>query len=437
MKTHKLYPIVATVLVVPLLFAQDPQGGERTLEQFLKDGKPIIDVRLRYEHVGQTGLLDADAFTVRTRLGYQTADWNGFQGLVEMEDIRLLNDNEDVNLAASNLPAGAGHAVVPDPETTELNRVWLSYTVDNNTFKAGRERIKLDDDRFIGNVGWRQNEQTYDTVSFKSTYFENFAFFYAYIWQTQRIFGGESANPAFADFEGDSHIINASYTFDDWLKLTGFAYLLQLENGLSGANLTASGDTYGLRATGAYKIDNHWTLSYEASYATQSDNGGNPAAGARSSFDLNYYKFEAKAHYDTAFIGLSYEVLEGDGTNNFNTPLATVHAFQGWSDVFLTPSVTGTGLGGGVEDLSISAGYKVPVGKGLTLNSFYHWFSTESPVAGYTGDYGTELNAVAIYPINKHFKVIGKYSSFDADIAAGNPITVDVEKFWLELNFSY
>jgi hypothetical protein len=49
--------------------------------------------------------------------------------------------------------------VIADPQTSELNQLWVSYTgIPDTEIKGGRQRIIFDDSRFIGNVGWRQME---------------------------------------------------------------------------------------------------------------------------------------------------------------------------------------------------------------------------------------------------------------------------------------
>ena len=54
-------------------------------------GKPILELRPRYENVDQANLArDAEAFTLRTHLGWETAAWNGFKALVELEDVHRL-----------------------------------------------------------------------------------------------------------------------------------------------------------------------------------------------------------------------------------------------------------------------------------------------------------------------------------------------------------
>ncbi len=55
------------------------------------------------------------------------------------------------------------YPVVADEEAYEINRFQFTNTsLPGTTLTLGRQRILLDDQRFIGNSGWRQNEQTFD-----------------------------------------------------------------------------------------------------------------------------------------------------------------------------------------------------------------------------------------------------------------------------------
>jgi len=54
----------------------------------------------------------------------------------------------------------------------------------------------------------------------------------------------------------------------------------------------------------------------------------------------------------TGLVG--YEVLEGNGAIGFATPLATLHAFNGWADMFLTTPANG------LKDLYFRASYALP-----------------------------------------------------------------------------
>ena len=124
------------------------------------DGDWILDTRLRYESVSQDGLEDANAVTLRARLGYETPAWRGFRALAELEGVVQLTDdfNDTVN-------GHTAYAVVPDPEAFELNRLQIAWSgAEGRSVVLGRQRIVLGNARFIGNVGFRQNEQTFDAA---------------------------------------------------------------------------------------------------------------------------------------------------------------------------------------------------------------------------------------------------------------------------------
>src|SRR5579859_7779125 len=83
-------------------------------------GAPIIEIRPRYEEVDQTKtkkLTDAaEAYTVRTHLGWQTGSWNGFQALVEGANIAVIGPERfAVNVPGATTPPlnGAGKAKYP------------------------------------------------------------------------------------------------------------------------------------------------------------------------------------------------------------------------------------------------------------------------------------------------------------------------------------
>ncbi len=113
-----------------------------------------------------------------------------------------------------------------------------------------------------------------------------------------------------------------------------------------------------------------------------------------------------------------YEVLGSDNGVGFKTPLATLHAFQGWTDQFLvTP-------GDGIEDLYLGlSGAAGP----LKLAATWHDFQAEDSNA----DFGTELDLVATWPVSAAWSLQAKYAEFFTDDASRYR---DVRKFWLTVN---
>lgn len=138
--------------------ALTPAWSADTLEQALTGGTVSLDLRLRYEHATQDNAAeDADAFTVRPRLGYLTGTWQGLDAFLEYEGVYALGGEADYNsgppfLGSTN--GNTGFSTIADPTGDQINRAWLRYRgLPATTLKAGRQRIILDNARFIGNVG--------------------------------------------------------------------------------------------------------------------------------------------------------------------------------------------------------------------------------------------------------------------------------------------
>lgn len=391
-----------------VLSGQPTQAGE-DLGAALNQGRPIADIRLRYERVDQSGLArKAEALTLRTRLGFETGAFHDLTALIEAEITAGLgpeNYNDTIN-------GRTAFPVVADPESTELNRAQLTYSgITDTKITAGRQRIILDNARFVGNVGWRQNEQTFDAVLASTQWIPDIALTYAYVGQVHRIFGSDSP---VGEFDSDSHLLNATFTGLPLVDITGYGYWLDLDEAPA-----ASTTTYGLRAAASSPSVSGVAFHLTGDYAHQSDYANNPRT-----VSLDYYLAEASATY-TGVTGLAgYEVLEGDGAVGFSTPLATLHAFQGWADVFLTTPASG------IEDFYLKAAYvtsEVPLVTKLTTALIYHDFSAEQTSASL----GSEWDAVIATQLDEHVALTAKYASYDGPF--GGP--ADRDKFWLEINF--
>lgn len=425
MKNVKIGCLLA---LIAICMAQTGFGEEEeiaSLSDAVTGGKPSLNARLRYEHGDMDGRDDSDAFTLRTRLGYTTAPYKDFHAMIEFENVSALAGMDDYNQAGTNTGAG-GRTVIADVEGSELNRAFLAYQANDFLIKAGRQRIILDNARFIGNVGWRQNEQTFDAVSVKNTGIDDWILYYGYISRVNRIFGedngsgpaGAAANAA--RFDSNAHVLNISYKpFPAW-GIVGYAYLLDLGDGaVAKAN---SSNTYGLDFKGSRGLNEKVELLYELAYANQSDNS---ATTSGVSYTAGYYKADLAGKIAKHTVGTGYEVLGSDDSISFKTPLATGHKFNGWADVFLvTPPE-------GLSDLYIYAGTKFP--HDVSAKVFYHTFSS----ADGDIDYGTEFDIVVAKKLRKNLKCIAKYANYAGDSNAANPNPSDIQRFSIEMNYSF
>ena len=409
--------LMSATLSAPL-FAADAVGD---LGQALSGGKVNAELRARWENVGQGNALDdANAYTLRGRLGYTTAQWNQLDLLSEFSGTFLLGP--DTYNSGSN--GKTGRSTVVDPKGTQLNQFSLHYSgLAGNDFRLGRQRLLLDNQRFVGNSDWRQSEVTFDAFSVVNTQLPNTRLSYAYIDRVN--------DKNFTAFSMKGHLLNAAYAAMPQLNLVAYAYLLDFGhkpasatscsfaalNAQQRAITRCDSQTYGVRASGAAPFD-AFKLVYAAEYAHQ-----NHLADAPAAVGAAYYlaEFGAASHGVTAKLG--YEDLKGDGNYSFQTPLATLHAFNGWADMFLnTPDK-------GLRDAYVRIEGEAPYG--IKLLGSYHDFRSDE---GHQ-KFGSEFDLQAARSVGKALNLMAKYADFNSSMNAA-PF-VDTRKFWLQAQYRF
>lgn len=394
-------------------------------------GKFNVNMRLRYEQANEEGApgitKNSYAPTLRTRFGFTTAPLYGFQGMVEGVNVTALGPEHNYNAGGSN--AQGARPVVADPPLTRLDQAWFGYAYEDYVnAKVGEQRIVLDNHRFVGDVGWRQNMQTYDSATISSEPIKGLNLYYGYLWDVHRVYGDVSGlSTANEDFRSDSHLINISYSGWKYGKFVGYTYLLNLENAAGAANSSA---TYGGYFAGAAPISQKISVDYRAEFAYQTDYGDSLLR-----YDADYYNLELGATVDPFSFGGGIEDLgsgvnsgAGGGRASFRTPLATLHAFNGWDDVFLTTPANG------LRDIYGYAQVMLPTK--IPLRFVYHKYDADYG----SGDYGQEFDAVISKKFAKHWNVLVKYAYYQGQdapapsLAVGN---VDIQKFWAQLEFNF
>lgn len=383
----------------------------RSLADAVTAGETHVALRYRFEHVDQDGFTArANASTVRLRLNHLTSAWRGWRAFGEYDYVgELFADN--FNSAGGSTPNRGNYPVVADPEGADLNQLYADYAARGWRLRFGRQRILLDDQRYVGGVGWRQNEQTFDAVSAAGSAPGNSEVFYAWVSNANRIFG--ETVPA-GDHRMSTHLLNVRVAVGDSHAVTPYAYYIDNED-----DPTASTSTIGVRAGGDLETANG-VVRWLAELATQSD-----AAQAPVDFDARYWRLEAgwQPPGELPVVGLGVASLGGDRSapgRAFRTPLATLHAFQGWADQFLvTPDA-------GVTD---AYGSIACAPRGWRLEGIFHRFSAED--GGET--FGRELDLSATRPVGSRYAVTLKAAFFDGRSAG----FVDTTKAWLVFTADY
>ncbi len=405
---RKLAALPAGILAVLIASIAGQAQAADSFKELFTQGKAGLAFRYRLEHVDQDNIVEnALASTIRARLNFKTADWNGWGVFGEYDFVETIGW-DDYNAGAGNTPDKTQYPVVADPVGADLNQAYISWKHDGGSqFRAGRQRIKYDNDRFIGNVGWRQNEQTYDAVSYRFKNKSGLDLQFAYLGNVNRIFGDEVTA---GDHEMNSWIGNAAKNWENIGKLTGYYY--DIDNKDVAAFSTS---TYGARFVGKHKFD-ATTLGYTAEYAHQTDAANNPV-----DYSADYWRFDFSVTFGSVTPYIAYESLGGDDSRGgamFRTPLATLHAFNGWTDKFLTTPEAG------LNDAMIGVKGKV-FGK-WKWNVVYHDFDAESGSASF----GKEIDASLATKFAEHYGVLFKAGFFDGNETSGPPDTV---KLWFQL----
>jgi len=405
MKSYLL--LLAVLATSSIALAQAPTtpkpDAPASFAQAIESGKVSFNARLRHEHVDQDALAErADALTLRARLGYTTAAYQGFQAMVEAEHVTALVDDY-----ADGVTANPGYPVVADPEVTEVNQAWLAYTTGSAKGTLGRQRLVLDNTRFIGDVAWRQDQQTVDAFTLQDKTIDQLTFTYAYLWRINRVFGDE------LDWDSDSHVIHAAYAGLPYGTLTGYGYLLDFD-APAGARPQSTA-TYGVSFVGSAPLSDTVKLTYRAEVATQTEYGASAL-----DYRADYYVGELGAAWKTFNVTAGYEVLGSDNGQGFRTPLATLHAFNGWADVFLTTP------GAGLRDTYIKVAANLPAS--LQLLAFYHRFDADRGGARF----GDEIDLQLVRRLTKTLSLTAKAALFD-----GKPGFADRDKVMLQADYAF
>lgn len=375
-------------------------------------GKFTGVMRFRWENVNQDNALDdANAYTLRTLLGYETKPFHGFSLNTQVYGLSPFNDDYNDAKKADPITSRRTYSVIADPEDYDFHQVYLQWANATNKVKFGRQNMFLDNWRYIGDVRFRQNWAVFNGLSYVNTSLPKTTITLAHFEQLKQVTTKIQ--------DGNFEIANIQYAITPTTKLTGYGYF----NDWDGTALKPSSNkTFGLRLDGKSKINEQWKALYTAEYAKQSD-----YKDGSKDIDNNYYRLGGGVGYKSWFVRIDQEKLSGNSDGRaFQTQLGTNHLFQGWSDLFLaTP-------GSGIKDTMIIAGGKF---MGAKLKAEYHFIDSDrkfNTIGGGTGNkFGKELDLGVYYPFTK--KVIGsiEYAKFTEDdkVATGRKPTT--QKIWI------
>lgn len=386
----------------------------------LATGSYSLDFRVRSEQVDDAKwAMKAHALTYRLHgagqlpLGHGLLLGSGFDVVRHIGEEQY---NDGMN----------GHAQFPDvndPDAEEIDEIYLGYQTQADRMPlelwGGRKAFTQGSTRFIsGGTAWRQNGQSFDGVGISGSR-GVFKAEFVYLAQVLRAAGNRSPK---GRQDLNAPVLGLVWTPTPPLTLEFSAHRLRY---VPGGPIATTSSTQALIGTlkakgelGAFKLNTRLDAARQkALYTGAVDVGG------------DYYALEANIRLSDTELQLKQEVLEGNGVAAFQTPLASLHAFNGFADRFLrTPR-------DGLRDTSI--GLTQHHGR-YRLMVRAHRF--ESTVRDYR--YGTEVDVVASVAMPQNHKLLLKWADFHAArnsqvSARAATQSFDVSKLWLQWEWKW
>ncbi len=433
----------AIIFFLALLFTSTTQAAVLDdVTQTLKNGTPTFEMRWSFEvsDLNDGEKAKAVGLNVRTRIGYRTADlYDKFSAYIQLHNVTNLVENY-------RWPGGgdAGYDVIGDPDGSRVHQAYLDIKCPKHAglVRIGKQEILFDDVRLIGNIGWRQNGQSFDAAKVSISPIKDVTFDAAYVSRVNTIF--------LTHFDLNGYWFHVTYAGLKNHKISLFAYLNDFED-----NDYRDSATYGLRAFGKVPFQDNAALRYDFTIAYQTDfaEDGDPSSfitvGSETleehgAMMLNLFvatDLKLNLPYiQMGSFGFGYQMLEGAHGKDkpFDTLFSTAHKWNGWADQFL--ATNGGTLWNGLEDYWVEAAVKFA---GVKFKAVYHYFDTETKVDGlynnYDGKYGQEFDLLLVKPFNKNITGLIKAAFFDADNdAEANGVPVEDETvFWTRLTIKF
>lgn len=398
-----------------------PTQQANSFLDIIKEGHTGLYFRGRFEYandessqpnsssIDPISFKDGRAYTLTSRLRYTTAQMCNFWGLMEFNNVSSYW-NKHHNSGHFTTPIRSEFAEISDAKGTSLNQALIAYQgLYDTKLIVGRQKIKLDNSRYVGSLDFRQTPQTFDAISIENKYLTGLELFYSYIANVNTVLQNQDT-ALFGERSNHTHLFNSSYDIYPFGTITGYFYYI---NDQAITNLSNS--TYGLRYNGIIDLQRAKFL-FVSEYAFQSSNSHNPV-----DYNAEYYLVEGAFSHPICDIGLGYEWFEGNKLSTgkaFITPLSDYHIFNGWADRFrITPAL-------GLTDFYV---YSNAHYWQIELEAAYHNFRAEASNI----KFGHEIDLGIAYSFLKYYKVYAGLADFRGN-AANN--IADSQRFWLSLS---
>jgi hypothetical protein len=320
LETCAILSLAAAAAVIPAAAADDIRN--------MAVGRFTFELRPRYNLIEETDKPETTrGFTQRTTLG-----WQGIAAAAPQ--LRLTAElihagpfaQEDFNTNPAN--RSSPYPLLPDPDHTGANRAFVDFTgIESTRVRAGRQVVRLGNQRWVSDNDFRQVPQLFDGVSVTHAGFANLALEAGHYRHVRETSGARKAlrlgvveaawNPA------PDHALSTYGVFHE-----------QRDNAAQTGFANESYRVVGVRAEGTALRWRGMDVVYTAEYARQ-----RPYAGGDSRIDADYWR--VGGGFSTPRWTVRYD-HEKRGSNNgvygLQAPLTDHYGWNGWSlHFFLGP----------------------------------------------------------------------------------------------------
>jgi hypothetical protein len=269
------------------------------------------DYRLRLEVQDRSDSPDqAMLLSASTRVGFETPLNDALTALLEFEGVSPIA--RTISASASSPIEGAG---------IEVNRAQVSLDAGALNLVIGRQAISWDDERLVGTIAFRQNQQSFDAVT--ARYISpTWTLEASQVWRVNKV-DAFAANRQ-EQSSGATLLRLSSSSPLGWLSLYGGQIGQSLDRDrLAGNSRTVGISLDGRRPIGAVTL--LWKLDgAEQSIGRHSANTASPG----------YRRARFSVEGSRTAVSFGREVLDTDRGASFQPTLGSKRSFQGFAGVF-------------------------------------------------------------------------------------------------------
>jgi hypothetical protein len=376
---------------------------------------PLLDARLSAEHIEQEGLTqgNSEALTLRLRPGLEASvdEWRVL--LQAVGTVALVDNYYD------GLHGAADRPLIADPETISIYRAQVQYREGPLAVTIGRQRISLDEDRFVDASAVRQNGVSYDGVRLEWAA-GGLRTDLSYIWNVRTVWGEDGYGARPADISGSSVFVNLGHA-TPLGELTAYAYIAEQDE-LLFFNRALSSQTYGLRLAGDQSSGETLRVNYVFSAAQQSDYAANP-----NDYAAHFYLADIALDISSFQLGVGYDVSGADAgapLTSFQYPYGSGFRYRGNAGKFqiIPPD--------GLHDLYFRVAHRLqptPFFDSARVQATYHDFSSDRDAR----PYGSELD-LSVTAQRGQYAFVLRYSDYATDGFA-----TDTQKLALQVEWTF